>query len=190
MLDEEEEEEEVDESQKDDTDEEEGEAVEPRKMTSRPTTSTPSQEKVKRGRKRPKDVVGGRIMEYLETRSKDVQVIPPPPVRAEKEKVKENEDPDKLFLLSLLPDLKVMGRRAKSGFKIKVLQAIEDTMQDDGPGEIRQPQTQTQTQTQTRAPEPQFSAPPQFAEAFNNSANANANGTIVHDNHGQSYFSY
>ena len=58
VLDDDDTEEEVDESQslREDTDEQEGEAIEPRKMTSRPTTSTHSQEKVKRGRKRPKDV--------------------------------------------------------------------------------------------------------------------------------------
>lgn len=82
--------------------------------TSRPTT--PTALKVEKGRRKPKDV-GTGILEYLKNKQD---------VRQQQSQQQEKEDPDRMFLLSLLPEMKEMSKQAKASFKIKVLQASQE----------------------------------------------------------------
>ena len=101
----------VDEDNNEAGENEEEEENEPVPSTSRPTT--PATSKEHRGRKRSRDVVGSRILDYLENKQEGRQ------------QAQQKEDPDRMFLLSLLPDMRAMTRQSKAAFKIKVLQLVE-----------------------------------------------------------------
>lgn len=72
-------------------------------------------------RKRKPDTVDDGIMEYFKAR------------KANLEKKSEDEDPKRMFLLSLLPDMKAMSESQTRTFKRRVLALVDDILEESTP---------------------------------------------------------
>lgn len=125
-------------------------------------------------RKRKPDTVDDGIMEYFKAR------------KANLEKKSEHEDPKRMFLLSLLPDMKAMSESQTRTFKRRVLALVDDIL-EESPRTLAPPQRATPAynfETQTVFLSTPVLNEPQATPAVTNEQQA----TPAYDNHILTYY--